>query len=62
MTALGIAVLLAVAAVVIALIALTAVGQRRRGGGLAVAAIAGVFFPVAWVAWYVRDMLQGSTS
>lgn len=34
---------------------LTSIGQRRRGRGLASAAVAGIFFPVTWTVWYVRD-------
>lgn len=49
------------AALVVALVALgvpavlTGTGQRRRGSGLAVALVAGAFFPVTWVVWYVAD-------
>lgn len=39
----------------LALGVLTAIGQRRRRGGALLAAGAIVFFPVYWVAWYVRD-------
>lgn len=46
------------AAVLIALAALTAVGERRRGGRLVVAVIAGLLFPLAWIAWYARDELR----
>ncbi|NYI47533.1 4-amino-4-deoxy-L-arabinose transferase-like glycosyltransferase [Nocardioides aromaticivorans] len=35
--------------------ALTWQGQRRRGSGRGVAAVAAVFFPVAWTVWYVAD-------
>ena len=35
---------------------LTAVGSRRRGSSVPVAALSGVFFPIVWVAWYVRDV------
>lgn len=34
---------------------LTGTGQRRRGSGLAVALVAGAFFPVTWAVWYVAD-------
>jgi hypothetical protein len=34
---------------------LTSVGQRRRGRGIASATVAGIFFPVTWAVWYVRD-------
>lgn len=40
----------------LALGVLTAIGQRRRRGGAFLAAGAIVFFPVYWVAWYVRDV------
>jgi len=35
--------------------ALTALGARRRGNGLLSAAVAGLFFPVTWTVWYLRD-------
>jgi hypothetical protein len=41
--------------IVIAVAALTAVGERRRGGHISLAVVAGVCFPVTWVIWYVRD-------
>jgi hypothetical protein len=34
---------------------LTIVGARRRGNGVAPSVLAGVFFPVTWIAWYLRD-------
>lgn len=34
---------------------LTALGARRRGRGLAVAILTGVFFPITWTVWYLRD-------
>jgi hypothetical protein len=34
---------------------LTALGSRRRGAGWAITGLSGLFFPVTWVAWYVRD-------
>ena len=34
---------------------LTAFGERRRAGGLASAVVAGLFFPVTWIVWYLRD-------
>jgi hypothetical protein len=40
---------------VVALMALTGRGQLGRGGRVATALLAGVFFPVTWVAWYVVD-------
>ncbi|KRB74012.1 hypothetical protein ASE01_18630 [Nocardioides sp. Root190] len=38
-----------------ALVALTMIGQRSRGSGLMIAALAGLAFPVAWTAWYLQD-------
>jgi hypothetical protein len=35
--------------------ALTGWGAHRRGRRPAVAVLSGLFFPVAWVAWYLRD-------
>ncbi|HXH80722.1 hypothetical protein [Nocardioides sp.] len=49
------AVALVMGSAVLALAALTATGERRRGHGLGVALVAGIFFPITWVAWYVRD-------
>jgi hypothetical protein len=39
----------------VGIMVLTATGQRRRGHGLAAALLAGLFFPIAWTAWYLRD-------
>lgn len=47
--------LLLLAVVVLPLVVLTALGARRRGRALPQAVLAGLFFPVTWVAWYVRD-------
>jgi hypothetical protein len=58
MTAGGIVVLLLVVAIVVALASLTAVGERRRGGRSAVVLLAGLFFPLAWIGWYMHDELQ----
>lgn len=55
-----IVVLLSAGAVMVSLAALTAVGERRRGGRLPVAVLAGLFFPLAWIAWYARDELRTS--
>jgi L-serine deaminase len=49
------AVLLICVAVLVAMMALTAVGERGRGHGLLVALVAGAFFPITWAVWYVRD-------
>jgi hypothetical protein len=46
---------LAVAAVLLGCMVLTASGERRRGRGIAVTVAAGIFFPVTWAVWYVRD-------
>jgi hypothetical protein len=43
------------ALVLVALMTLTALGARRRGRSVASAVLAGVFFPVAWTVWYLRD-------
>ncbi len=45
--------LLAVSA--LALAVLTALGEHRRGASLLVVLGAGLFFPLAWISWYVRD-------
>lgn len=34
---------------------LTAMGSRRRGNGVALTALAGVFFPISWIVWYLHD-------
>lgn len=64
MTPAGIVALLLMVAIVVALASLTAIGERRRGGRFAVVLIAGVFFPLAWIAWYTHDELRepGSSS
>lgn len=46
--------LLAVA--LLALAVLTALGSMRRGARLPAAALSGLFFPVTWVVWYLRDV------
>lgn len=46
--------LLAVA--LLALAVLTALGSLRRGARLPTAALSGLFFPVTWVLWYLRDV------
>lgn len=40
---------------VMAVMGLTAVGERRRGHGMVLVVAAGLFFPVTWAAWYLRD-------
>ena len=46
---------LVLAAVLLACMGLTASGERRRGHGIAVTVAAGIFFPITWTVWYVRD-------
>jgi hypothetical protein len=60
--AVTIAGLLVAAAALVALATLTAIGERRRGGGLVVVLIAGLLFPLTWIAWYARDELRTSSS
>lgn len=55
MTPTLLALLVAAVAVVGALMALTAAGERRRSRSWGVAIAAGLLFPVAWIVWYVRD-------
>ena len=47
--------LLAGTAVIGPLVVLTAMGARSRGRTITVAAVAGLFFPITWVCWYVCD-------
>ncbi len=54
---LGLMVLAAVAGCAfVPLFVLTAIGARRRGQPFPVAVLVGLFFPVTWLVWYVRDM------
>lgn len=46
---------LAAAALVVPVVVLTTLGGRRRGHDWPLAVLGGVLFPLAWVAWYVRD-------
>lgn len=46
---------LMVGAGVLALMGLTSAGERRRGHGIVVALAAGIFFPITWVVWHLRD-------
>ncbi len=46
---------LGLALVLLPLPVLTALGAHRRGAGPALALIAGLFFPITWTAWYLRD-------
>jgi hypothetical protein len=50
-----VAVALVLAGGVLALMVLTARGAGRRGSAVLPASLAGLFFPVTWVVWYVRD-------
>ena len=43
----------------LSLMVLTAIGSHRRGNGVRVAVLSGIFFPLAWVVWYARDELPG---
>lgn len=44
------------AVALLALAVLTALGSMRRGARLPAAALSGLFFPVTWVFWYLRDV------
>lgn len=55
----AVAVALVMGAPVVALMVLTATGQRRRGHGLVLALVAGLFFPVTWTVWYLLDEHPG---
>jgi hypothetical protein len=48
--------------VLLTLMAFTVTGERRRGHGVVVALAAGLFFPITWAAWYVRDERPYRTS
>ena len=50
-----------VAATWLALGALTAAGAVRRGQGRCLALVSGMFFPVAWVMWYLIDKRRART-
>ncbi|MEP9384145.1 hypothetical protein [Nocardioides sp. KR10-350] len=52
----GLAVLVVAAVAVGALMGLTIAGERRRARGWGAAVVAGMFFPVTWTVWYVRDV------
>lgn len=41
--------------ILLAVVALTFLGARRRGQRWYVAVASGLLFPVAWLLWYVRD-------
>jgi len=44
------------AVALLALAVLTALGSMRRGARLPAAALSGLFLPVTWVLWYLRDV------
>ncbi|MGH3337107.1 MAG: hypothetical protein ACRDOZ_14910 [Nocardioides sp.] len=46
---------LGIALVLLPLPVLTALGAHRRGVGPPLALLAGLFFPITWTAWYLRD-------
>lgn len=46
----------------VALMVLTGLGARVRGMRWFPALLAGLAFPLTWVAWYVRDELPHGTS
>ena len=46
---------LALGGMLLACMGLTASGQRRRGHGIALTVAAGIFFPITWAVWYLRD-------
>jgi hypothetical protein len=58
----GIVLLLIAIAILVALMTVTAIGQRRRGAQLATVLLAGLFFPLAWIGWYTHDELQKGQS
>jgi hypothetical protein len=41
---------------VLLLAVLTGLGARQRGAGPLLAVVEAALFPLAWVAWYVRDV------
>lgn len=49
------ALLATLAAVLLALAALTAVGAHERGMRWPLASLVGAVFPATWTAWYLRD-------
>lgn len=48
-------VILALAVLGALLVLLTGLGARRRGLDVLPASVAGLFFPLTWIVWYVRD-------
>lgn len=47
--------LLVLAAISLPLPVLTALGAHQRGRAASLAVLAGLFFPVTWTVWYLRD-------
>ena len=47
--------LLVLTALSLPLALLTAVGAHRRGLATPVAVLTGLFYPVTWTVWYVKD-------
>jgi hypothetical protein len=47
--------LLALAAVSLPLALLTALGAHQRGLAMPLVVLTSLFYPVAWIVWYVRD-------
>ena len=47
--------LLGLAAISLPLPVLTALGAHQRGQALPLAVLAGLFFPLTWTVWYLRD-------
>ncbi len=46
---------LIVGSALLTVMGLTAIGERRRGAGIALTVAAAVAFPIAWAVWYLRD-------
>ncbi|SDC68208.1 hypothetical protein [Nocardioides lianchengensis] len=46
----------------VSLAVLTASGARRRGRSVPRAVLAGLFFPLTWIAWHVADRDRYQTS
>lgn len=47
--------LVVVAVASLPFVLLTISGARKRGNGRAASGVAGLFFPITWIAWYLRD-------
>jgi hypothetical protein len=47
--------LLALAAVSLPWVLLTALGAHNRGLPMPLVALTSLFYPVAWIVWYVKD-------